>query len=266
MAGPIRDRLQDIYGDIRPRLGIDEDHYRDEEVVQGYEEDRRGTRGGQYIKAKEDAWTRRFFDRLDHDMDDLSGVSILDVGGGPGTVTRLLADKGADVDYLDASPQMASYAQAAGEASGNTAGTYTVGDATRLPFDDDSYDVVVSRRTAHVIPADRFSDYVAEMGRVAEDGALFDTFRTPSARDLYNWALPMPSTLRSDDHVEAVVDDTPGVDIIDVDHEFAVPYGVFRRADDPDTVETWIDRNERWTDALPSLASVSVYHLDTRHG
>ncbi len=257
MPGP----LPDIAGAIRPSLDTDDTYYHDDDIVASYAEDRRGTRGGQYIGGREQDWLRTFFEHHGHDWDaddGLADATVLDVGGGPGTVTDQLTARGADVTYIDLSPVMAREARRAGTGDAD----YCIGDATDLPFSDDAVDYAISQRTAHVIPDDAFPDYVTELGRVAATGAQFDMFRTPSARDLYSWTLPMPSTLHTDTAVEDTVADTP-YDIDAVDHAFVLPYGAFRRVDNTVAVTGLRHVNAALETAVPSLASVSVYRLDT---
>jgi SAM-dependent methyltransferase len=67
------------------------------------------------------------------------GRATLEIGCGEGRVARDLAERGHQVTAVDAAPTMV---QAAREA--DPGGTYVLGDAAALPFDDASFDVVVS--------------------------------------------------------------------------------------------------------------------------
>jgi len=63
----------------------------------------------------------------------------LEVGCGEGRVTRDLRGRGYEVTGLDVAPTLVEAARDA-----DPSGTYVVGDAAALPFDDASFDLVVS--------------------------------------------------------------------------------------------------------------------------
>ena len=88
------------------------------------------------------------------------GAKVLDVGCGPGHLTRRLAARGFDVTGVDLDPAMIERAVA----RGTDAGRYLVADAAALPFEDDTFDVVVSTLSMHHW-ADRHAA-LAEMARV----------------------------------------------------------------------------------------------------
>jgi demethylmenaquinone methyltransferase/2-methoxy-6-polyprenyl-1,4-benzoquinol methylase len=72
-------------------------------------------------------------------IDPQPGTRILDVACGTGTVTRILADEGAEVTGLDFSHGMIGEAI---ERHGDHPNiTFQQGDATQLPFDDNTFDV-----------------------------------------------------------------------------------------------------------------------------
>lgn len=97
------------------------------------------------------------------------GLSLLDVGCGPGTITVEFADRLAPgrVVGLDAS------AEVIGKASADFTRdnlSFVTGDAYALPFDDDSFDIVHAHQTLQHV-----ADPVAmlrEMRRVAKPGGL----------------------------------------------------------------------------------------------
>lgn len=72
-------------------------------------------------------------------IDPHPGQRILDVACGTGTVTRILADHGAEVTGLDFSQGMITEAIARHGDHPNI--TFQQGDATQLPFDDNTFDV-----------------------------------------------------------------------------------------------------------------------------
>lgn len=241
--------MYELAGDLRAgELGAtresDEDYYWDPSVVDGYADDRRGSTAAALLNAREKEWNNALLERDGYDLPDpyagvlpwrdadadepLTGVDVLDVGGGDGWVSAHFSGLGADTTYIDQSPEMAAAARENPEV---TADRYVQGDATALPFPDDTFDYAVSNRVAHVIPDEAFPDYIAEMGRVATDGVVFDTFRGPSIRKGFNHLMPMWSTLRSDDEVRAAIDTVPTVERAGSDHAFTMPYVAYRSTD-----------------------------------
>lgn len=85
------------------------------------------------------------------------GASVLDVGCGPGHLTRRLAALGFGVTGIDLDPAMIERATARG-------GRYLAADAASLPFEDDAFDLVVSTLSMHHW-ADAHAG-IAEIGRV----------------------------------------------------------------------------------------------------
>src|SRR5437764_4768130 len=67
------------------------------------------------------------------------GRRTLDLGCGEGRVTRDLAARGHTVVAIDASPTLLELAREA-----DPDGEYVLGDATAVPFEDASFDLVVS--------------------------------------------------------------------------------------------------------------------------
>ncbi|MBO1750766.1 methyltransferase domain-containing protein [Actinotalea sp. BY-33] len=100
------------------------------------------------------------------------GLSLLDVGCGPGTVTADLATRVAPgvVVGVDASEAVLDVARAAAREAGATNLTFEHGDAMDLPFPDDSFDVVHAHQVLQ-----HLSDPVGalrEMRRVARPGGV----------------------------------------------------------------------------------------------
>jgi len=82
----------------------------------------------------------------------------LEVGCGEGRVTRDLRGRGYEVTGLDVAPTLVEAARDA-----DPSGTYVVGDAAALPFDDASFDLVVSYNS--LIDVDDMPAAVTEAGR-----------------------------------------------------------------------------------------------------
>ncbi|MHB1489341.1 MAG: class I SAM-dependent methyltransferase [Cellulomonas sp.] len=100
------------------------------------------------------------------------GQSLLDVGCGPGTVTIDLARRLApgDVVGLDNAPVVLEDARTAAAGAGLTNLRFLEGDAYRLPFEDDSFDVVHAHQVLQ-----HLTDPVAalrEMKRVTRPGGI----------------------------------------------------------------------------------------------
>lgn len=99
------------------------------------------------------------------------GMSILDVGTGPGTITMGLAQLVAPgrVVGVDASAEVVAQAQAAA-ASAGSAVEFRVGDAYSLDFPDGSFDVVYAHQILHHLA--RPVDALREFRRVAGPDGL----------------------------------------------------------------------------------------------
>jgi SAM-dependent methyltransferase len=91
---------------------------------------------------------------------------VLDLGCGEGRVSRLLAESAQQVIAIDSSPTLIREARAADLQS-----VYLVGDASRLPFESESFRTVVAYNSLmdlNDVPAG-----VAEATRVLKTGGLF---------------------------------------------------------------------------------------------
>jgi len=93
---------------------------------------------------------------------DVTGKRVLDLGCGEGRFCRMLADRGARCAGIDVTPEMASTARERGP------GDYALSDAARLPFQDQTFDLVVSYITLVDIPDYRRA--IAECARVLKPG------------------------------------------------------------------------------------------------
>ncbi|MFB6080164.1 MAG: class I SAM-dependent methyltransferase [Haloferacaceae archaeon] len=224
--------------------------YQADEVAQEYEA-KRFSRGGRLIDRRERQAV----------LDGLAPVAdreVLEIACGTGRFTVMLAERGADVVGIDISAAML----AQGRSKARRAGVddrieFLRGDAARLPFPDDSFDVAFAMRFFHL--ADTPAKFLAEMARVARDRVLFDTFNDASARVVYNWLLPMGSRLYSRPEVERLIDDA-GLELEDASHDFLLPYGFYRKIPD-DVADTLrgLDTTAGRTPIGRRLASVSYW-------
>ena len=108
-----------------------------------------------------------FYDGIAADIAETAspGASILDVGCGPGHLTRRLAGLGFDATGIDLDPAMIERATVRG------GGRYLAADAASLPFEDGAFDLAVSTLSMHHW-ADAHAG-IAEIGRVVRsDGRV----------------------------------------------------------------------------------------------
>jgi SAM-dependent methyltransferase len=111
--------------------------------------------------------TARFVDAVQAGPD----TTILDVACGPGIVTAGLAAQARAVVAFDLTPEMLLQARDRCAKAGLTNVTFKQGNATSLPFPDNSFDGVVTRLSVHHFDAPRL--VLAEMFRVLRPGGKF---------------------------------------------------------------------------------------------
>jgi arsenite methyltransferase len=83
------------------------------------------------------------------------GARVLDVGSGAGTdslVAAQMVGPSGSVTGIDMTPEMLAKSRANAAAMGLDNVTFIEADAERLPFDDDSFDVVISNGVIDLIP------------------------------------------------------------------------------------------------------------------
>lgn len=112
-----------------------------------------------------------------------SGDRVLDIGCGPGSMTRLLAEvagPGGSAVGIDAAPEMIAYAQGKARRFSNC--TFEVGTAEALAFADRAFDVVMSSLMVHHLPEELKGQAAGEMYRVLRPGGtlLLADFTIPS--------------------------------------------------------------------------------------
>ncbi|HVE41247.1 MAG TPA: methyltransferase domain-containing protein [Planctomycetota bacterium] len=109
-------------------------------------------------------------DAIEHAIERLSprpGERILDVGCGTGLAARRAASRGAAVVGIDLGPELIATARTLAERE-RLPIDFRVGDAERLPFDDASFDGIVS--TFGVMFVGRPEEAARELGRVCRAG------------------------------------------------------------------------------------------------
>ena len=190
--------------------------YQEDDIAEEYD-DWRFSRGGELVDEGE---KEALFDLVGG----VDGDDVLEVACGTGRFSVELAEGGAEVVGVDISKPMLM--KGVGKARERGLGVeFLRGDAKRLPFPNDSFDLVLGMRFFHLI--DEPVAYLSEMARVSKGPVVFDTFNRGSARVVYNRFLPMGSRLYSEDDVDGVADEA-GVELIDRRDDFVVPFGVYR--------------------------------------
>lgn len=119
-----------------------------------------------------------------------SGMTVLDVGCGPGSITLDLAEIVApgQVIGIDGADTVLDMARTAADARGDRSTRFETADAYQLPYADASFDVVHAHQVLH-----HLTDPVAalvEMGRVARPGGLIGVRETDFGA--YTWYPESP--------------------------------------------------------------------------
>jgi ubiquinone/menaquinone biosynthesis C-methylase UbiE len=226
--------------------------YQADTVAEAYE-DKRFSGGGRLIDRRE---RRAVLDVVAPFEDE----RVLEVACGTGRFSVMLAERGANVTGIDISGAMLGQAREKARAAG-VADTveFMRGDAARLPFPDDAFDITFAVRFFHL--ADTPETFLAEMRRITSDEILFDTFNARSARSLYTPLLPMGSRLYTPQKVHDLIE-AAGLELRDATHDFIIPYGLYRQL--PGTIAGPIrslDTAVLRTSVGRRLASVSYWSM-----
>ena len=115
------------------------------------------------------------------------GETVLDVATGVGFQAKAFAEAGYTTVGVDLIPDRVKHAE---EVHGTDNPTWQVGDATDLPFEDDSFDVVTISLALHDMPEDVELQALSEMRRVARRRVVIlepQTWRGPIRRLVYIW-------------------------------------------------------------------------------
>lgn len=100
---------------------------------------------------------------------EVNGRDVLDVGCGAGDLVRWLGSQGARALGVDCGAEMLRRAL---EADPDHPDRYIDAPGQALPFDDESFDVVVFSNSLHHIPTDDMAQALAEAGRVLRLGGM----------------------------------------------------------------------------------------------
>ena len=147
--------------------------YSDEAVE--YERTRYGSRYGKLFRSLQRTAVRESLEPAE---------TILDVATGTGQMLPVLAEFGKHVVASDVTPEMLREARSNHGTGGQI--TYMVGDATRLPYVDDSFDIVASSRFLHLFDPAMQRSLILEMARVVRPGGtLVVDFYNADARRIF---------------------------------------------------------------------------------
>lgn len=94
------------------------------------------------------------------------GIHVLDVGCGTGTNLMLYHEAGCNVFGIDLSPTMVKVAQK----KLRDRAEIRLGDASKMPYSDDSFDLVTGFLTLHEMPSQIRPAVISEMVRVMKHG------------------------------------------------------------------------------------------------
>ena len=144
-------------------------HYQNSAVASTYDAERFTTLGGRYGHWKE----IRAFERA---LDRASGIQrALDVPCGTGRITKVLLDRGLHVTGLDISlAMMAEAKKKLQQYDGRV--TFVEGDATKLQFPDDTFDIVSCVRLFGHVPGETRIQVLREFRRVSRRWVLVNYF------------------------------------------------------------------------------------------
>ncbi len=123
---------------------------------------------------------KKWLEIIENNAPKKSPLKILDAGCGPGFFSILLSKAGHNVTGIDGSYGMLMHAKE-NAAKAGTSPTIISGDFGNLPFDDETFDLVVSRNVTHII-REHMKVY-GEWLRVLKPGGVLLIFDA-------NWHLP----------------------------------------------------------------------------
>ncbi len=248
-----------------------QDYYRDSGNVEEYEAIRYETPGGAVIDDRRERWVREFFESYEGPVDweepaPLDDRRVLVSAGGTGRTARYVTEEtGADTVCLDASRPMLE--EAVRRDLGDAGIEYVQGDACRLPFGEE-FDYAISLRSAHVLDGD-VTEYLSEMGRVADRGVLTNTFSARSLHSLYAPFLAQDGKTFPDGTVETYIDEVDTVVEKHRSNEFVVPYAGFHVTGNVRPLTPLVSPVKRANEFLEGtpvadrIASVTVWNLES---
>ncbi len=145
-------------------------HYKNKDVAQRYNAQYKAGLSLSNIVSKFYGWREiQVFRRLLKSVPD--GGKVLDVACGTGRYTRELLDHGYKVGGIDISDEMIEHARKVSEGDPNLL-FLMVGDAEKLPFDDNEFDGVTCIRLYQRVPLTNRLEMLREVKRVSKNWAI----------------------------------------------------------------------------------------------
>ena len=179
-------------------------------------------------------------------------MAVLDVACGPGIVACAAASHARHVTGIDLTPAMIDQARERQRKAGLDNISWQVGDATRLPFEDATFDVVLTRYSFHHIPDPAAA--LREMTRVCQRGGrvvVIDATPTAETQDAYD----RMETLRDPSHASALT--------LDQLRALGQQAGLIERAIDSYRLEALLDT---LADAEDLTALTTLFETDIASG
>ncbi|MBS3817058.1 MAG: methyltransferase domain-containing protein [Candidatus Thermoplasmatota archaeon] len=218
--------------------------YKEGEVAKKYE-DSRFTEGG-IILDKEEKETLL-------SLVEPEGKDILDVATGTGRFAELLSREGGHLTGIDASREMLVQSEVES----------VQGDALKLPFKDNCFDISISMRFLHLLEPEDIDPFIQEVQRVTKDKFIFETLHPLSLRLLYQWALPQDSSLYSNSLLKEKFKGLDGIKKVRSHENFLIPYGIYQILPE-DIAESISQIDERVVEGREWLASTIYWELSFR--
>ncbi|MHB8841067.1 MAG: class I SAM-dependent methyltransferase [Candidatus Aquicultor sp.] len=121
-----------------------------------------------FEKVQNTPWYRKILQEFVDFLEVTPEMSVLDVGCGPGYLTRLLAEKAAAAACVDLAPTMVEKAKELAEREGIENASYLVGSAVALPEKSEAFDLAVATSVIYLVEDPVLA--VKEMARVVKKG------------------------------------------------------------------------------------------------
>ena len=136
---------------------------KDIDIIEEYWDNRSDTFDEDHATEDIELWR----EELDKLCDRKKGLECLDIGTGTGFLAMMLAELGHDVTGIDISEKMMELGKQHTEERGVDV-TFVKGEGERMPFDDDTFDVIVNCRVLWTLTEPEVS--LKEWRRVLKPG------------------------------------------------------------------------------------------------